>query len=243
MGTTLHALHELQEIETQLATIRRRRESKVKRVDNLKRQVATAEEKIETHRRTVRQKQMRQDELSLEVATYEQALENQKDALGKAKSNKTYAEILTAINTTKADNSKLESGVLQLMEEIQVLNGEGKVFEEELGQLKTKVASAEDQLAQYDESTREQREKLEASRARCAEHIPASALSMFSRVASRHDGEAMALVFKVHPKRDEYVCAGCNMKVTLEVVNTLHKSEEMQLCHSCGRVLYLETDA
>lgn len=241
MGTTLNALHELQEIETQLATIRRRRESKVKRVDNLKRQVSAAEERIEAHKRLVRQKQMRQDELSLEVASYEQALENQKDALGKAKSNKTYAEILTAINTTKADNSKLESGILQLMEEIQVLNGEGKVIEEELEQLQKKVKSAEKQLAEYDEAHREEREKLEVSRDKCAEHIPQNALSMFSRVASRHDGEAMALVFKLHPRRDEYVCAGCNMKVTLEVVNTLHKSDEMQLCHSCGRVLYLET--
>ena len=52
----------------------------------------------------------------------------------------------------------------------------------------------------------------------------------------------MAPVTKLHPKREEYACTGCNLNVTLEVVNVLHKGDELQLCSSCGRVLYLETE-
>jgi predicted nucleic acid-binding Zn-ribbon protein len=240
MSTTLEALHQLQEIETQLAAIRRRRESKVKRIESLNRQVNAAVQRIEAHERTVLEKRMQQDGLSLEVAAHDDAIAHQRDALGKAKSNKAYAEILTAMNTTKADHSKLESGILQLMEEIEVLKAEGKTFAQERTELTEKVKTAEEQLRIYDEDHREDRERLESSRDSCAANIPNSALAMFSRVAARHDGEAMASVFKLHPKRHEYACNGCNMQVTLEVVNSLHKADDMQLCSSCGRVLYLE---
>jgi predicted nucleic acid-binding Zn-ribbon protein len=39
---------------------------------------------------------------------------------------------------------------------------------------------------------------------------------------------------------EEYNCAGCNMKVTLEIVSALSSRDDIQLCGSCGRILYLE---
>jgi predicted nucleic acid-binding Zn-ribbon protein len=44
----------------------------------------------------------------------------------------------------------------------------------------------------------------------------------------------------MHPKRDEYLCSGCNMKVTLEVINALQTRDELQTCKVCGRILYWE---
>ena len=68
-------------------------------------------------------------------------------------------------------------------------------------------------------------------------------LSTFQRACERHDGEAMAIVERVHPKRSEYVCSGCNMSVTLEIVNALQSRDEIQTCQICSRILYIESPA
>ena len=51
---------------------------------------------------------------------------------------------------------------------------------------------------------------------------------------------AVTEIRKTHPKRDEFVCEGCNVKVTLEMVNSLQTRDEIQVCHSCGRILFLD---
>ncbi|MFQ5461280.1 MAG: zinc ribbon domain-containing protein [Phycisphaerae bacterium] len=240
MSSLLESLQQLQEIETQLAAIRKQREVRQKRVEALQRQVLAAERRAGQHHQMIREKQVRQDALSLEVTTREEAIAHQREALSKAKTNKSYAEILTAINTTKADTSKLESSVLQLMEEIQALEQDGKAFDVEQRALAEKVEAAEAKLREFDEEHSGDRKRLEGLREQHAANVPPSALNSFNRVAAHHDGEALASVIRLHPKRHEYACAGCNMTLTLEIVNALHKPDEMQYCNSCGRVLYLE---
>ncbi len=240
MSSLLESLQQLQEVETQLASIRRRREVRQKRVEGLQRQVLGAQRRADAHLQAIREKQVRQDALSLEVTSREEAIASQREALGKAKTNKSYAEILTAINTTKADTSKIESSVLQLMEEIQALQQDGKAFDEEQAELGTKVEAAEAKLREFDEEHRRDKKRLEGLREQHAADVPPSALNSFNRVAAHHDGEALAAVIRLHPKRHEYACGGCNMTLTLEIVNALHKPDEMQYCSSCGRVLYLE---
>ncbi len=50
----------------------------------------------------------------------------------------------------------------------------------------------------------------------------------------------MAQVLKSHPKREEYICDGCNMSIPVEAVNSLMTKDELQQCQICGRILYLE---
>ena len=44
----------------------------------------------------------------------------------------------------------------------------------------------------------------------------------------------------VNPKRDEFICGGCNMAVTLETVNSLRTRDEVVQCNICGRILFFE---
>ena len=80
---------------------------------------------------------------------------------------------------------------------------------------------------------------LSAQREAASEDVSPTARTTFMRVAERHDGEALASVVKLHPKRDEYSCSGCNLMVTLEVVNLLATRDDLQICKACGRILYV----
>ena len=82
---------------------------------------------------------------------------------------------------------------------------------------------------------------LEAQRDAAAEEISPQALNLFERACEKHDGEATAVVKKVHPKREEYICSGCNMSVRLETVNSLRISRDTVLqCEICSRILFIE---
>ena len=241
MGETLESLRRLQDVELQLAAIRRRREAKTRRITAHQRQAKLADERLETHRRKIRERQVRLDSLTLDVATREQSINKHREALNKAKTNKEYGAILAAMNTEKANAAKLESTVLELMDEIQKLQDEAAGGEAEKARLLENVAAAEEALRAFDGELREELSQLEAKRTECSANIACTTLASFTRVAERHDGEAMAPITRLHPKREEYMCEGCNMKVTLEIVNALQTRDDIQLCNCCGRILYLDT--
>ncbi len=243
MRETLEALHRLQAVERRLATLRRESEAKARRVEYHQRQVKTADEKLKASHDTVRERQVKLDALQLDVAAREESINKHRQALNKVRTNKEYAAVLTAMNTEKADNAKLETQILQLMDEVQGLQDEAAGVEAKKAGLLEEVARAEQALRTLETGSRRQYKGLHAERDEYADKVPPSALTTFTRVADHHDGEAIVPVHKLHPKRDEYGCSGCNMKVTLEIVNALQTRDEIQVCKVCGRILYLETPA
>jgi len=240
LGKTLETLHRLQDVERKLAELRREREGKARRVEYHQRQVKKAEDKLDENQHAVRERQKKLDSLQLDMAVREESIGRHRQALNKAKTNREYAAILTVMNTEKADNTKAEGGILQLMEEIQNLKSETASVESEKGKLFEELARAEEALRAYDQQSRALLEDMQARREVCAELLPPATLVTFTRVAEHLDGEAMARIVKLRPKRDEYVCSGCNMNIALEVVNSLQTRDDLQLCKVCGRILYLD---
>ena len=243
MGVTLEELRRLQAVEMQFAALRRNRESKARLVEVHRRQLRLIEERVQENHRKARQCQMRLDALSLDVAAREEAVGRHRQALNKAKTNKEYAAILAAMNTEKADTSRVESSTLQIMEELQVIQSDGTALDAEKAKLLEKVAAAEEILKAFDAQSQHELDSLQTSRDAFAGKITPAAIDVFNRVAQRHEGEAMAPVTKLRPKRDEWACGGCNMKVALEVVNALQTRDEILLCNVCGRILYLDVPA
>jgi len=240
MGQVLEALHRMQEIELQLAELRRARDAKVRRVEFHKRKVRDADARILSYETTARQRQIRLDAIQLDVNARDQDLNKHRQALNTAKTNKEYAAILTAMNTEKADNSKFETEILQLMDEVQKLTADAEALKAEKEQFGKDVVAAEKVLAAYDADRKAEHTTLESRKKECAGVLDSQILSTFNRVAEHHEGEAMANVIKLHPKRDDYACSGCNLKITLEVVNSLHTRDELQICKVCGRILYID---
>ncbi len=71
----------------------------------------------------------------------------------------------------------------------------------------------------------------EASLAELRAKIPSQILGHYDRLVARGKKGVAAL----HGQ----VCSGCHMQVPLGVVMTLRRGDDIQLCESCGRYLYL----
>ena len=243
MGELLEGLHRLQVVELKLAAVRRNRETKLRQIDLCKKKVKQIEEKLALQQRTCRDHQVRLDSVALEAAVREESISKHRQALAKAKTNREYAAILTAMNTEKADNAKVEGDALQRMEELQSLKDAQAAIEAERTKCLSDLQRAEHALAEFDTAGGQESKQVLAQRDQIAARIEPAALATFTRLALKHDGEALAPIEKVHPKRDDYVCGGCNINLRLEIVNSLATRDDIQLCHACGRILYLALPA
>ena len=152
-----------------------------------------------------------------------------------------YAAVLTQLNTTRADNTKIENQILDLMKAVETDEAEcesiRQQIEEHKQQLeltrKTSEAAAVDQEAEI--------RKIQAEWNDAAKTIPAEPLKVFKRVAETYDGEAVAQVDLQEGKHGTYSCGGCFMGITAESVNLLMTRDEIIRCANCTRILVLST--
>ncbi len=243
MGATLDALHRLQSIEDRLRSVRDQIESKRRTVKARQSRIAAIEKQNAETQQIIRQAQAESDRFELDRLTREEHVNKLREALNRTKSNKEYAAILTQLNTEKADMLKLEESALNALGRVEQEKKKEADLRAILEKEKTQAAEIARTSAEAEGRLAKQLAALEQERDAAADGIPTSVLAMFRRACERHEGEAMALVERVHPKRSEYVCTGCNMSVPLEIINSLQSRDEVQMCQICSRILYLEVPA
>ena len=241
MGATLEALHCLQEIELQIAEIRRGIDRKVRHCRRQEKRIADIDREIQAQRDQLHTAQKESDALDLDAKAGEEEINKYRSALNTSKTNKEYSAVLTQLNTFKADNSKLEERVLTLLTEIDEKKKKIQQIEAEREVEVGKLSVFQDTAKQVEEKAQDRLSRLQAERDHASEAVPAKVLEMFERVAGKNDGEAMAMVIRTNPKRQEYACDGCNMSITIEQVNTILSRDEAVLCNVCGRILYHES--
>lgn len=241
MGATVDALHRLQEIELQIAEVRQRIDRKHRAVKKHEKGISNLDATIRSEEASLLADQMEADRVELEMKTQEAAVGRLRQALNLARTNKEYSAILTQLNTNKADISKLEERVLAVLNQIDLKKKHVAAVREEHSGGLAKLDELKAATREIEESSRHRLARFSEERERAAAAVPPTALQIFNRIAGKQDGEAMALVLRTHPKREEYACDGCNMSITLEQVNAILSRDEAVLCNTCGRILYLES--
>ena len=189
-----------------------------------------------------RRRSIQVNRLELDLKERDEQISKLRNHLNLARTNKEYSALLTELNTAKADDSKIESQVLELMKNIET-------DEAACAEIKTQI---EQQRGKLDDIRKEAEVKavgiekdiadVQAEWDAAAKDIPASALQFFQRVAETYDGEAMAEVEQVDENAQSYSCGGCFMGIPAEIVNVLSSKDEIIRCSNCTRILYLKDD-
>lgn len=240
MGAILDALHRLQQVENELNTYRVKEEALRRKARQVERQISKLQSEFQAQREAVTRCQVEIDQADLDIKAREESMNRHRQALNTAKSNKEYAAILTALNTEKADSSKCESRVLELMGRKDKLVAESQSFEQERTRLEERLRKHQADLDRYLEDTRSTYQRLDQERAAAAADLPVSALATFERVAAHLEGDAMAEAKRVSSRGEDHICGGCNMSIPLEHINRLKSRDEILVCSSCGRILYTD---
>ncbi|MFA5292370.1 MAG: C4-type zinc ribbon domain-containing protein [Phycisphaerae bacterium] len=243
MGTVLDALVKLQSVENSLRAAKAKLTRCRRNVIIKENQLRTLQNSLQAKQEEIQFTRIQADRLELELKSVDETLAKYRAALNIAKSNKEYAAILTELNTTKADNSKIETQALELMKGIDA-------DQVQCDQIKQQIELAKNELNEIRKLTEEQAKKYEAEIAdierqwqNAARDISADSLEIFKRVADTYDGEAIAEI-EVHDHRSGiYTCGGCFMTLTTETANTLMSRDEIIRCPNCTRILvFRETE-
>ncbi len=239
MGPVLNGLIKLQSIENRLRAVKSKMSRCRRSVIFQENQVRSLQNELEAKLEEIKLTKVQCDRLELELKSRDEDIQKLRTALNSAKSNKEYSAILTQMNTSKADNSKIETQVLDLFKIIEA-------DEQQCNEIRENIASQKEKLDQLRKESEEkamgyeeEMAKIEEEWKKAADEIPSEVLEAFKRVADTYDGEALAYMEKPETG-DNYSCGGCFMGLRLEIYNQLMIKDEIIRCPSCSRILVLE---
>jgi predicted nucleic acid-binding Zn-ribbon protein len=239
MGAMLDALLALQDIELQVVDIRRQLAARQRNVKQQTARLRAAEEALAAERAELKRTQVQMDDVDVDLKSRSAHISRLRDNLNTVRTNKEYAAVLSQLNNEKADVTRLESRAFELLAAVEARKKTVAEHEEAVQHEAQRVTALESQVAQAQTSFTDRLAALERQRAAAGHDLDAKALELFNRISERYDGEVMARVVQMHPRRQEYLCEGCNMSLAAERANALLTRDEVITCDNCGRILHM----
>ncbi len=235
MGPILHGLIKLQRVENRLRAVNTKLTRCRRSVIFQENQLRTLQSGLEAKEEEIKLTRIQVDRLELELKSRDEHIEKLRNHLNLARTNKEYSALLTELNTAKADDSKLETQVLELMKNIETDTADCEEVKKQIQDQKTKLEEARKESDGKAVDLEKEIAEIQTEWDQAAKGIPADALNVFKRVADTYDGEAMGVV----EGDGSYNCGGCFMGIPAEIVNVLSGNDEIVRCSSCTRILYL----
>ena len=231
MDETLRALIDLQEIDREIYMLRQERASKPEALKALKIELAAIQQRHDEANNEREAHKSRQRLLEGEVALRTTQIEKLSQQLNQVKSNKEYQALLHDIEGVRSDRRYEEEKILETMESIELVDGQLKELDEEIGRKQERLDDEESEINALIAEIDEELSDLEGQRAELAGPVPADALRTYETLLNTTKGQALAAV-GVH------TCTGCSSHLPLNLINRLHIGESFVTCPSCNRILY-----
>ncbi|MCF6156874.1 MAG: hypothetical protein E3K36_16925 [Candidatus Brocadia sp.] len=234
MNDRIEVLRRLQSIDTKLKRLEGNKlyrgydvQKKLNQIQQKKVELAKFGEEIKAIQKNVSSKE-------LDLKSIEAEINKLRLQMNQVKTNKEYSAIKTEIGGKEADKSVLEDEILGMMTKYEEIQQRYKSFEKEIehegSQLKELQKHVETDLKALETEINE----LKKKRDKYASLLDNDTLQQYNRLVSHKD--AIAVVNVVNQ-----VCQGCFMSITAQTLNQLMSGKELTFCHSCGRILYLDS--
>lgn len=239
MGPVLHGLIKLQSVEHRLRAAKAKLARCRRTVILQENQVRSLQSALETKKEEIQLTKVQCDRMELEFKSRDEDITKLRAALNTAKTNKEYAALLTQLNTSKADNSKIETQVLELMRDVEADEAESEDIRQQIDEQKQKLEQTRAESDAAATKHEAEIEQIQAEWNQAAKTIPAKSLEIFRRVAETYDGQAVVGVEQQEGKTPTYSCGGCFMNIAAECVNLLMTKDDIIRCPNCTRILVL----
>jgi predicted nucleic acid-binding Zn-ribbon protein len=239
MGSVLQGLQKLQSVENRLRAAKAKLARCRKNVIIQENLVRTLQNAFQAKKEEIQLTTIQADRLNLELKSRDEEIQKLRASLNSAKTNKEYAAVLTQLNTAKADNSKIETQILDLMRAVETDQTDCKQIEEQIDEQKKKLEQIRTESEQSAAKFEKEIEEIQKEWDQAAKGIPKEFLEIFNRVAETYDGEALAVIEEQQSKTGGYSCGGCFMGITAESVNLLMTRDDVIRCPNCTRILVL----
>jgi predicted nucleic acid-binding Zn-ribbon protein len=239
MGPVLNGLIKLQSVENRLRIEKSKLTRCRRNVVIQENQIRSLQNALEAKKEEVQLSRVQFDRLELELKSRDESIARLRASLNTAKTNKEYAAVLTQLNTTKADNSKIEAQSLELLKSIEADETECKEIQNQIDEQKQHLEQLRTEAEVMASKLQAEIDKIQAEWNEVAKTIPEKPLEIFKRVTETYDGQAVALIEQQDAKKGVFSCGGCFMGLTAECVNLLMTKDDIIRCPNCTRILVL----
>jgi predicted nucleic acid-binding Zn-ribbon protein len=239
MGPVLNGLVKLQSVENRLRAAKAKLARCRRSILIQENQVRSLQSALEAKKEEAQLTKIQSDRLELELKSRDEEVNKLRASLNNSKSNKEYAAILTQLNTTRADNSKIETQILELMKAVEADDEECKKIRAQIDEQKQLLEEVRKRSESAAVDYEAEIAKIQTEWDAVAKSIPRERLAIFNRVADTYDGEAVVKVEQQDDRSGTYSCGGCFMGITAESVNLLMTRDEIIRCPNCTRILVL----
>ena len=219
------------------------------------RQIASVEEKLTHARQNLEAIQAEIKALKLEGAKRELNVKEFDDKITKitaqsmtAKKNDEYQAFQKEISGFKADKSRVEDGLLDIMMQVEEKVKLEKLRQEELKQAEGAWAQEKKRIEAEIETVHREIEGVLSRRKELMDAVDKEILRVYERVLiAKDDGVALGVVVKYVVIEDEgkvtyWQCEGCGVGLNMQDVNLLMMGKEIQFCRTCSRIMYLKPE-
>lgn len=231
MEKQLSLLIQLQEIDTQMRSLKEQKNRLPEILASLERRRAASKEELEKIREGLQtaQKNKRDRDKDLEVGA--QKVEKLKARTSEIKNNKEYQALLKEIETGEQENKVIEDEILVLMEKIDAAAAAITEAEKKTGETDAAITAEQKEHEAAVVKIEEELKAAEQHRNEMASRIAPPVLSQYRKLLATKAGSAIA------EARGES-CSGCYMSIPPQVFVNVKKNESIITCPHCGRILY-----
>jgi predicted nucleic acid-binding Zn-ribbon protein len=237
----------LQELDLQIHKLRVQRAEKPRQLASAEKKVAHAKDNLAAVQAEAKALKLEAAKRELNVKEFDGKIEKLITQSMSAKKNDEYQAFQKEISGQKADKSRVEDGLLDLMMQSDEKAKLEKIRQEELKQAEDEYTVAKKKLEA--EMTVDDRE-IEAMLGKRSGVIGATEkeiIRVYERVlAAKDDGVALSAVVKYETIEDEgkvvyWQCEACGVGLNMQDVNLLMMGRDIQFCRNCSRVMYLKS--
>jgi len=233
MHPAIPHLLELQEIDQRVAAIRAEIDSFPKRVLEADAKLSGDKARVKAAKEAHAAILAERKKLEFEAQQWKDRARKYRDQTGAVKTNEAYKALLHEIAGADAEAAKVEDRQLEVMMASEETERRVRSAEADLKAEEGAINAERDQIKSQMNKKKKELEAALAEREHALVPVPEELRDLYTRVAKRHNGTALARV------RDDQ-CKGCGLRVLPHILQQLRleSNEEIHRCENCGLILF-----
>lgn len=234
MQEQVQLLKELQEIDQDLNKVRQVMQQLEAEEATLGGELDRVQAMVDSLVADLEQLQAERRELNQSLLQEQDNVKKAEGRLPAIKTQKEYVAVLKEIDTAKKVNKDLQDRILEKDREIESL---ARDQDEKAGTLEALREKVEERRTEMSEAMNEAKagwEQQNGKKKLLLEKLPLAIRKRYQLLFDRRGGIAIV-------EARNGACLGCHMHLPPQLFNSLFRSEEIQTCPHCNRMIYVET--
>lgn len=230
----LRNLIALQDIDQRISSLRKQISETPNKIQAYQDELKQASEAYHNHLTLIQELAKQRRERESDVELMRTKLSRLKDQLMAVKTNKEYTAMLHEIQAAEDRIRSAEDSILEIMEQLESMEGalkeEERIFKSRESELGEQIRGAEKAAPILEQEAA----KLVEEKTALEGQISIDLLERYRRIADARKGIALA-------EAKEELCSVCHVRIRPQVFADLLRTEEIHVCDSCSRILFLRS--